>query len=728
MGGSLNVQKGGLVENSHASSGYINVSTGATGTGNTVFEGGQLNALGGTLTNSIMSGGELWVSSGGTANGVKDGSSGTAVGRAYVSGGTLENATVSGGTVFVGQDGVFKDSTLYGSGTLANTDSANRTQDYANISAGGTASSITIEGGSLNVLKGASVESSIASAGYINVNAGATGAGNSVAGAQAQLNVLGGSVTDTQVSAGQFNVQDGGTATGVTVSGGVMKNVAGTVISATVLGSGSTNVVSGGVLSASMVESGGVINVDSASKLVGATTISNGGQLVLNGSAGSGDILLAGSSSLLTISGDTMPTNSIDGLKNGGRIDLVDLKTVTSVTTTSSGISFSGTNAEGNAVVFQLNVPNADSIGEKIVADGNGGFYYEVCFLSGSMIRTPDGDTAVEDIRIGDEVVAFDWQAGKDVARPVVWVGKAHATVRAELPDDEAGYPVRILKNAIAEGVPYKDMLITPEHSLFFDGRFVPARMLVNGVSIFYDKSITSYDYYHVETAQHSVITADGMLTESYLDTGNRRTFQQEGTVVSLRDAVQSWVKDAGAPLCVDRAFVEPLFYALKARCNIAAGAQKPVESVKLVMNPDLHLVTEKGATIRPVRQEGQRYSFMLPANTQSVRIVSRASRPADVIGPFVDDRRQMGVAVADVHLLSAKQQYNITAHLQAQKPMGWHDTDWTDCAWTTGDAVLPLGDYLAHRNMGLLIINIRAAGPYLANTEEAAVGVACSS
>ncbi|OAZ70812.1 hypothetical protein SRCM100623_02163 [Acetobacter pasteurianus] len=72
-----------------------------------------------------------------------------------------------------------------------------------------------------------------------------------------------------------------------------------------------------------------------------------------------------------------------------------------------------------------------------------------------------------------------------------------------------------MLKDAIADGVPYKDMLITAEHCLFFEGKFVPVRMLVNGVSIFYDKSITSYDYYHVETDQHSVITADGMLTEA---------------------------------------------------------------------------------------------------------------------------------------------------------------------------------------------------------------------
>ncbi|KAA8384962.1 Hint domain-containing protein [Acetobacter sp. DmW_136] len=347
------------------------------------------------------------------------------------------------------------------------------------------------------------------------------------------------------------------------------------------------------------------------------------------------------------------------------------------------------------------------------LADGSykidGGTTSYTCFLSGSMIRTPEGDVAVENIKIGDEVVTFDWKNNREVTQPVVWVGKSHAFAYANMPDDEAGYPVRVQKNAIAEGVPYKDMLITPEHCLFFEGKFVPARMLVNGVSIVYDKSITSYEYYHIETEQHSVITADGMLTESYLDTGNRSSFRQEGKVASLRNIAKSWESDAGAPLCVDRAFVEPLFRKLEARNKDLASSQA---SVDLTQDPDVHLVTESGAVIRPIRHDGPCYSFMLPANIASVRIVSRASRAADVIGPFVDDRRMMGVAVADVYFVTAKHQEAVTAHLQVEKPSGWHDTDWTDCAWTNGDAVLPLGD-LTQDCMGILSLNIRAAGPY---------------
>lgn len=336
------------------------------------------------------------------------------------------------------------------------------------------------------------------------------------------------------------------------------------------------------------------------------------------------------------------------------------------------------------------------------------------CFLAGSMIRTSEGDVAVEDIQIGDEVIAFDWRNNADTPRPVVWVGKAHVNVRHGLPDDEAGWPVRILKDAIDDGVPYKDMLITSEHCLFFKDRFVPVRMLVNGVSIFYDKSITSYDYYHVETEHHSVITADGMLTESYLDTGNRSSFRQEGRIATLRGAVKSWEEDAGAPLGVERSFVEPLFRAIEWREDQVSKEEQAPAAPELTSDPDLHLVTETGAVVRPMRKTVNQYSFMLPPDTQFVRIVSRASRPSDVIGPFVDDRRYMGVAVADVHLLCAKKPFEITSHLQSEKPGGWHATDWTDCAWTSGNAELPLGDHLTHGKMGILSMTVRAAGPYI--------------
>lgn len=356
--------------------------------------------------------------------------------------------------------------------------------------------------------------------------------------------------------------------------------------------------------------------------------------------------------------------------------------------------------------------------------DENGNTYYDsygmtendgtlslTCFLANSMIETPKGPVAVQDLRRGDMVVAY--VNGAKQARALTWAGKARATVNPTLADDEAGYPVRILKDAIADGVPYKDMLITAEHCLFFDGKFIPARMLVNGTTIVYDKSVSAYDYYHIEVAEHSVIVADGMQTESYLDTGNRRNFTQEGVVVSIGGRAKSWNTDAGAPLCVDRAVVEPLFNRLAARTSVVAHAHVAPAAPVLTTDADLKLVTDRGAVVRPMRQHGNTVCFMLPAGVQSVRFVSRASRPADVVGPFVDDRRQMGVVVGAITLQTAENQYAITAHLQAEKPAGWHVSDRADCSCTNGNALLPLGE-APTAGMSMLSVEILAAGPYV--------------
>ena len=400
------------------------------------------------------------------------------------------------------------------------------------------------------------------------------------------------------------------------------------------------------------IENGGTINLGTLStseiSALGGSTITfgdGGGTLVITPASGV---------TLLTFSnihgfGNTGSTIEIPGSGKVTNATYDSTSNTTSITTdTGITVKVSGDYTISNNSLYQqesgenlyISASPTNSLGTSAVL---------VCFLSGSMIRTSKGDVAVEDIQIGDQVVTFDWRNNQDVIRPVIWTGKGHCKVRFDLPDDEAGWPVRVIKNAISDGVPYKDMLITAEHCLFFRDRFVPVRMLVNGVSIFYDKSITSYDYYHVETEQHSVITADGMLTESYLDTGNRSSFRQEGKIATLRGAVKNWADDAGAPLGVERSFVEPLFRALEWRENSVVGTKISTTKIETTTDPDLHLITQTGAVIRPMRKTAHHYSFMLPPNTESVRIVSRSSRPSDVIGPFVDDRRYMGVAVADV-------------------------------------------------------------------------------
>lgn len=501
-------------------------------------------------------------------------------------------------------------------------------------------------------------------------------------------------------------------------SGGFANSGTWTVNSA---GGGNIQIIGG----SSAYTNTGTINVNDANLNIanaltgtsGTVNLSNGAAVTLGGnSTGAGQTFnFSGSDNTLNVTNGTTFTGVIRGFSQGDQLDLnvagtpsYDSTTGILTITTSAGKIYTYDIGAGYTGSF------ANTTGGVVTYSGS-----TPCFLAGSMIRTERGEVSVENLQVGDEVVTFDWKNDRFISRAVTWVGKAGASVRPHLPDDEAGWPVRILKDAIAEGVPYKDMLVTSEHCLFFDGRFVPARMLVNGGSIIYDKSSTSYDYYHVETEQHSVLIADGMLTESYLDTGNRSSFRVDRKVVRLFGKSACWEDDAAAPLCVDRAFVEALFRKIALRAESVQGAHCPEAPVELTSNPDVHLVTATGGRIRPIRTNGQHYSFMLPFGTESVRIVSRTCRPSDVIGPFVDDRRSLGVAVAEVRLMAGKRERDITAHLQAEKPEGWYETDSTECVWTNGDAVLPLGDSLLREKVGILSLTVKAAGPYVQNSED---------
>ncbi|KAA8385745.1 hypothetical protein FOH24_11750 [Acetobacter tropicalis] len=466
------------------------------------------------------------------------------------------------------------------------------------------------------------------------------------------------------------------------------------------------------------VEDGGVVTLGPLNMAAGASVVvNNGGHLILNGvgttttgiSFGTegGTIEVASGVSLSILS-------KITGIKVGDTI-IIDGVTSNGISETDDGVytlTQNGTELQATGR-FQPVLANGVE-GFTVYTDANGNTiltavdYSNICFLAGSMVRTPEGDVAVENLRSGDHVVAL--VNGQNVTREVVWTGVAHAKIKADMPDDMAGYPVRILKNAFAEGVPYKDMLITAEHCLFIDGKMVPARMLVNGSSIFYDRSITDYDYYHVETAEHSVLTVDGMLTESYLDTGNRAAFVSNGNVVSLGRA-KSWAEDAAAPLAVSRDAVEPIFAALAQRASSIEGRREETQTYTMTTDHDLHLITNTGAIIRSVREKAGRVSFMLPTGVNSVRLVSRSNRPSDVIGPFVDDRRHLGVLVGEVSVVNADVTHNVTAHTDTENLSGWYPLEGADYRWTNGNAELPLGK--AVNGMGMLSIQIVAAGPY---------------
>jgi hypothetical protein len=340
----------------------------------------------------------------------------------------------------------------------------------------------------------------------------------------------------------------------------------------------------------------------------------------------------------------------------------------------------------------------------------NGGFL-EVCFLEGTHILAEDGERKVETLRAGDMVATL--RNGQHVLQPVHWVGNRSVKITDSKMED--AYPVRIRAGAFADAVPHRDLLITQEHCVFVDGKLIPARMLVNGRSIIVDRTIGSYTYYHIELEQHGILLSEGLTTESYLDTGNRGNFANHEAIAirpdfSVNAAHKSWETDAAAPLTVDRAAVEPVWRMLDERAR-ERGVASTLAPLVLTEDPDLRLATDTGMKIRPMRVANGRYSFFVPANTSRLRLLSRTARPSETVGPFLDDRRALGVLVGEVAAWHGAERVVSNLHLTTPELEGWFTQEDGPRRWTNGNAVLPVS--LGTKAV-MLEIEVVWAGPYL--------------
>ncbi|WP_438381434.1 Hint domain-containing protein [Asaia sp. BMEF1] len=260
-----------------------------------------------------------------------------------------------------------------------------------------------------------------------------------------------------------------------------------------------------------------------------------------------------------------------------------------------------------------------------------------ICYLPGTMITTPQGARAIEALRPGDTVIA--WTDGIAQHETIIWTGKArHIVDVLAFHDDCAGYPVCFLKGSLGNGTPDRDLFVTPEHCLHIDRCFVPARMLVNGKTIFFDKTITAYDYHHIELERHAVIQANGAASESYLDTGNRLVFEQDERPDSHSQSQicpYSWENDACAPLTVAPEFVKPIWERLSPLSAETFLAQR-----NTTRDPDLHLLdNERGLKLLPYRRAGKTWLFRVPNVRAAYTIASNHARPCNEFGPFIDDR-----------------------------------------------------------------------------------------
>ncbi|MFT6444067.1 MAG: hypothetical protein ACJA1J_000301 [Sulfitobacter pontiacus] len=143
-----------------------------------------------------------------------------------------------------------------------------------------------------------------------------------------------------------------------------------------------------------------------------------------------------------------------------------------------------------------------------------------ICFTPGTTIATRRGEIPVQQIKVGDLVVTRD-----NGMQPVRWVGRRNLG-RDNLLRTPGFNPVRIKAGAFGEGVPQRDMMVSPNHRMLvasetaevmFSERevLVAAKHLVglDGVDTVTPDKVS---YIHMLFDNHEVVFADGTWAESF--------------------------------------------------------------------------------------------------------------------------------------------------------------------------------------------------------------------
>ncbi|MBB2962876.1 Hint domain-containing protein [Methylobacterium sp. R2-1] len=184
--------------------------------------------------------------------------------------------------------------------------------------------------------------------------------------------------------------------------------------------------------------------------------------------------------------------------------------------------------------------------------------FQPICFVTGARIRTSRGEVAVEDLQVGDVAVT-----ASGTLRPITWIGHREMTAAgAALPFHQQ--PVRVRAGAFRQGVPARDLSLSPGHPVLIGaeadgegGMLVPVMCLINGTTIA-RMPVETVTYWHVELDAHDILLAEGLPAESYIDGGDRAFFV-EGSDHALHnpDFVPAGWNGRCRPVAVDGPLVE---------------------------------------------------------------------------------------------------------------------------------------------------------------------------
>ncbi|MFQ6551334.1 Hint domain-containing protein [Aestuariibius insulae] len=169
---------------------------------------------------------------------------------------------------------------------------------------------------------------------------------------------------------------------------------------------------------------------------------------------------------------------------------------------------------------IQFNEPDEENLVYAEVSPGDNG----VCFCRGTLIRTPEGDRKVEDLKEGDLVLTVD-----NGPQPIRWHG--HSTVKAT----GKMAPVRIAKGTLGATTP---LMVSPQHRMLIasaqlEMMFGMTQGLVAATHLVNDDTITraeggTVEYHHIMFDRHELVWANDTVTESFFVAANGMSLMTE--------------------------------------------------------------------------------------------------------------------------------------------------------------------------------------------------------
>jgi hypothetical protein len=209
---------------------------------------------------------------------------------------------------------------------------------------------------------------------------------------------------------------------------------------------------------------------------------------------------------------------TISGFNGHDALDLTNLTYASGATAVLTGDTLAVT-SDG----MTIDITMTDTTGMHFYAHDVGGDVLvnekPACYLRGTQVTTDRGPVAVEELKVGDRLITLS-----GAAMPIRWIGRRSYAGWAAA-GNPGVRPVRFKAGSLADGIPSRDLLVSPEHAMFIDGALIPARHLVNGASIVNAEAMDEIHYFHLELDRHAVIFAEDAASETYVDDDNRGMF-----------------------------------------------------------------------------------------------------------------------------------------------------------------------------------------------------------